>query len=125
MKITHYAIVLLVVLLTSGAAYRFGIKVTNDAYSEGHAATQAMLSFNHLLRYEELSDCLSNGKSKEAALKLKMSIISEKELIAEFLQTHNNDKINKYISIRYPQGIESLEKFKSSRGSSWNEPACK
>jgi hypothetical protein len=125
MKKTHYAIILLLILLTSGAAYRFGIKVTKDAYSEGLEATQAMLSFKNLLRYEELSDCLSNGKSKEAVLKLKMSIISEKELIAEFLQTHNNDDINKYISIRYPQGIESLEKFKSSRGSSWNEPACK
>lgn len=125
MKKKHYIVVFIILLSVGGTAYLFGVKVKKDAISEGFAATQAMLAFNHLKRYEELSDCLLNQKPEAAALKLKMSIVNEKELIAEFLQSYNNAKINKYITIRYPQGIESLKNFKSNRGSRWSEPTCK
>lgn len=104
MKKKHYIVIFILLLLVGGATYRLGIKVTKDAFSDGLASTQAMLAFNHLKRYEELSDCLSNKKIEAAALKLNMSIVNEKELIAEFLQSHNDAELNEYITIRYPQG---------------------
>lgn len=125
MKKSNYIIFTIIVLLASASAYRFGIKVTKDAFTDEYAAVQAMLAFNHLQRYEELSDCLANGMPDETAQKLQMSIINEKELVAKFLRSHNSTRINKYISIRYPQGIESLRSYKSDRGSRWSEPSCK
>jgi hypothetical protein len=124
MRTRHYGIVIIIVLVASAASYRFGIKVMKDASVEVLASTQAMHSFNHLRRYEELSDCLSKGMDKEAAEKLRMSVINEKEYISEFLNAHDDAWLNKYITIRYPRGIDSLKTFKSGRGASWSEPAC-
>lgn len=125
MKKGTIIITTVIILVASAAAYRFGIKVTTNEYSKQLEETQAMLAFNHLKRYEELLKCLENNKPSETTEKLKMSIISEKELIAEFLNKNNSEKINKYISIRYSKPIESLKSFKSNRGSRWSEPNCK
>jgi len=124
MKIAN--IVFLVVLIVASAiAYRFGINVTTNHYSKELDETQAMLAFNHLIRYEEILKCLNDNKSSLAVKKVNMSIISEKELVAEFLNSHESERINKYISTRYNEPLEVLKSYKSNRGSRWSEPTCK
>lgn len=115
----------MVTLILTASAYRFGIKITSEAYSNALNETQAMLAFNHMQRYEELLECLKNKKTSEASEKLQMSIISEKELISEFLSENNSEKINEYITIRYKKPIEILKNYKSTRGKSWSETSCK
>lgn len=125
MKSRHYIVFALVILAFSIGSYLFGIRVFRDAAVVGLNETQVMLAFNHLRRYEELHRCLMGPSTEAVKTKLEMSIISEKELIAKFLKTNDSEKINEYISLRYKDGIDSLKEFKSSRGSHWNEPACK
>ena len=43
------------------ASFLMGTKLTRDAFSAELMATQAMLSFNHLQRYEEISKCLEKA----------------------------------------------------------------
>ena len=116
---------LVLTLILIASAYRFGIKVTSEAYSNALSENKTMLAFNHMKRYEELLECLKNKKTSEAAEKLRMSIINEKELIAEFLTEKESKSINEYISIRYKEPIENLKNYKSNRGKSWIEPSCK
>ena len=125
MKKKHIAIFGILLLLVSAASYRFGIKVTKTAWNKNYASVQAMLAFNHLKKYESLSECLNNGKYDVAIKKIENSIITEKELISKFLQTYNDAMMNEYISIRYPQGIESLRNFKSNREGRWTVAGCK
>lgn len=120
----HYYVAFFALLLVGAIAYRLGIEVTKIAWSDSLASTQAMLNFNHLKEYEQLSECLSKGMTEEAALKLEMSIITQKELISEHLRTSDDQRLIRYISIRYPQGIENLRDFKSNRGDRWTEPSC-
>ena len=111
-------------LVSCLASYRFGIYLSQKAYAKGLQETQAILSFNHMNRYEELVSCLENGKHAEAKGKLKQSIITQKELLASFLNSVESERVNEYISLRSKESLESLKKFESMRGSSWNDPPC-
>ena len=111
-------------LVFSLGSYQFGAKAFREAAVVGLKETQAMLAFNHLRRYQEIQDCLNGAKIEEAIIKLEMSIISEKELVAKFLRTNDSEMINEYISTRYKEGTGSLKNYESGRGSNWSEPAC-
>ena len=124
MKKLGYIITGVIIVGAVAVAYRTGIKVTTLAYSDQLNDMQAILAFNHLQRYEELLACLEREKSEDAKVKLEMSIISEKERIARFLVEQNSDRVNEYITLRYPDGLESLKSFESDRGSRWEEPGC-
>jgi len=123
-KISGKIIVGAALLVAIASAYRIGIKVTTDAYSKQLSGTQTILAFNHLQRYEELLRCANKEKYEAVQTKLEMSIISQKELIANHLKAHDLERVNKYISIRYPNGVESLKTFRSNRGNRWEEPTC-
>ena len=117
MKGIHYIIIVSIILLVSFSSYKLGMNSEYDSRQASLDAVQSMLAFNHLLQYEELYDCLSTGNTEQVLRKLEMAIISEKELISNFLKWNNNPMVNDYITIRYPQGIESLKNFKSNRES--------
>ena len=124
MKSRHYIIFALIVLVFSLGSYQFGAKAFREAAAVGLKETQAMLAFNHFRRYQEIQNCLNGEKIEEAIIKLEMSIVSEKELVAKFLRTNDSEWINEYISTRYKDGISSLKNYESGRGSNWSEPAC-
>lgn len=106
------------------ASYRFGIIVAQQAYGNGVQETQAMLSFNHLMRYQELANCMERGKFEETTEKLRHSVISERELLADLLKSVSSSQLDKYIEIRSDESLAALRDYKSDRGDRWSEPAC-
>jgi len=125
MKKKSAIITLAITLVLVLASYRFGIKVTTEEYSNALGETQAILAFNHMQRYKKILKCLNNKKPSEAAEKLKMDIVTEKELIANYLSENESESVSKYISLRTKETLEDLKNFKSNRGQSWREPSCK
>lgn len=103
-------------------SYRFGIKLAQDSYGNGIIETQAILALNHLNRYEELAKCMKNGKFSEASEKLQHSAITERELLADLLNSVNSAHLSNYIEIRSNQSVEELKKYKSNRNDRWVEP---
>ncbi len=87
------------------ASYRVGIEATKDEWAESLESVQAMLAFNRLRQYQTLSTCSAHDHVVEALEILKMSTITQKELIAGFLQTHESGPTVDYLSLRYPEGI--------------------
>ena len=120
------AIILCSVIFVVGSlsSYRFGIYVSQKAYSQGLKETQAILAFNHMKRYGKLASCIENGKYSEANEKLRQSIITERILLAKYLNSINSEHLNEYIRIRSKESLESFKHFKSNRGSNWSEPSC-
>ena len=120
------AIIICFVIFVVGSlsSYRFGIYLSQKAYSQGLKETQAILAFNHMKRYGELAFCIENEKYSEANEKLRQSIITERELLASFLNSIKSDHLNEYIRTRSKESLESFKRFKSNRGSNWSEPSC-
>ncbi len=125
MNIRNYLMGAAVLVCVGLLSFRAGVELTRDAYGDGIYSVQAMLSLNHLNRYEEIHGCLSGGNPNAALNKLEMSIVSEKELIAEYLHSPAREaETAQYISARYPEGVEGLESFESNRGTNWSEAEC-
>ncbi|MEZ5572275.1 MAG: hypothetical protein R3E64_09640 [Halioglobus sp.] len=105
-------------------AFRAGVYYTMSGMSNELLATQAMLSFNHLERYEEISTCLNLKLYEEAGEKIEHSIINERELLADLLTSINSDWLTEYIDQRSAESIESFKVYKSQRVREWREPSC-
>jgi hypothetical protein len=88
------------------------------------ASGQAMLWFNHLLRFRELESDLTKGCSTEALEKVKITIAEEMRLLSSFYKEHNNTWVNKYIADRDSTLLAQLDTYKSPYGNSWTEPQC-
>jgi hypothetical protein len=114
----------LVVALGSFALGAMSQHRRNEQINVDLAAGQAMLWFNHLLRFRELESDLTKGCSAEALEKVKISIAEEMRLLSSFYHEHNNTWLNKYISDRDPKLLAQLATFKSPYGNSWTEPQC-
>jgi len=112
-------------LVGSLSSYRLGVYLSQKAIQDELTATQAMLAFNHLQRYDELAECVRNTRYAAALSKLEHSVISERELLADLLNSTKNEWLYEYISKRSKESIESFRSYKSSRGDRWNEPSCK
>lgn len=106
------------------ASYRFGIKLAQESNRNGILEAQAILSLNQLNRYEELAKCMKNGKFSEAAEKLQHSAISERELLADLLNSVSSTRLSNYIEVRSNQSVEELKNYKSSRNNRWVEQTC-
>jgi hypothetical protein len=120
------AIILCSVIFVVGSlsSYRFGIYLSQKAYSQGLEETQAILAFNRMKLYRELISCIENGKYSEANEILRQSIITQRELLARFLNSIESEHLNEYIKTRSKESLESFRHFKSNRGSNWSEPSC-
>jgi hypothetical protein len=126
MPMSKKAIILCSVIFVVGSlsSYRFGIYLSQKAYSQGLKETQAILAFNRMKLYRKLTSCIENGKYSEANEKLRQSIITQRELLARFLNSMESEHLNEYIKIRSKENLESFKHFKSNRGSNWSEPSC-
>lgn len=119
------AIFVVIFMIGCLSSYRFGIHLSHKAFGDDLLEVQAMLSFNHLQSYEEISVCLEKGLSIEAKGKTNHAVISERELLAGFLSSIKSTRLNEYISIRTNESLESLKGYKYERGSRWTVPSCK
>ncbi len=124
MKKKSLAIFTALILTSSLASYMFGIKVTTETYSKELDAVQTILAFNHLKTYQKILKCNENNNTNAVSQNLKMNIISEKELIANYLNQRNIEHVNEYISLRHSKQISELKNYKSNRASRWSEPSC-
>jgi len=87
--------------------------------------SQAMLAFNHMVRYRELESDLSKSCYSEALEKAKISKDIELSVLADILKKHPDASFSQYFSDREPNLVEQLKTFKSAYGNSWKEPQCK
>ncbi len=119
--------ILVSILFVAGclASYRIGIHLTQGAYSDGVEEIQAMQSFRHMKRYEEIAACMEQQKHKEAKIKIANAVITEHEVLASHLKNGSSPELTTYIEARYHVSIDDLRNYKSSRGRSWSEPKCK
>ena len=124
-KIVLSAGVGVLILVTAVVSFRFGVMTEHNKTNSQLAAVQAMLAFNHSLRYQELESDLSRGCVNEALEKSKISRDLELKLVSSFMAEYPSTSLNKYISDRDPSLLEKLISFKSAYGDSWTEPTCK
>jgi len=110
--------------LTAIGSFMLGAKTNRAEPAAGVAAVQAVLGFNHLLRYRELEADLSKGCSSEALEKVRISIDQETRLLSSYYAEHNSPSVSEYISKRDPTLLTQLKGFKSKYGDSWSEPQC-
>ncbi len=125
-KMKNLRIVILVLgfIICIASAYRFGIEVTEDAWAQSLESVQAMLAFNHLKQFQEISECITNGKVEAAHQRIKMAIITEKELVSGYLKSHESGQAVDYIERRYKGNISNLREYQSNRGVSYTVPSC-
>ena len=126
MHMSMKAIATLLFVFIAGCltSYRFGIKIAQDSYGNEILEAQAILAFNHLNRYEELAKCMINGRFSEVSEKLQHSTITQRELLADLLNSVSSTRLSNYIEVRSNQSFEELKNYKSSRNDRWVEPAC-
>lgn len=124
MKYRNIMITSVLALGGSYLSYQLGSYSAIRGMSNEIQATQAMLSFNHLKHYEEISVCFSKGLYQEAEEKVSSFAVNERELLAELLQTTESEWLTSYIQVRSNESIDSLMHFKSTRGHSWIVPSC-
>lgn len=124
MKKFGVAAFLAVVVLGLLAAYRYGIVVAQQGAGGALTEVQLMLAFNHMKQYQEIHHCLERGKAQEAQDKLAHAVVTQRELVAQFLSSTESPRALGYIAERTEGRLEDLRNFKSLRGSSWSVPAC-
>ena len=124
-KVLLRIVVIFVLLAIVLGAFVLGQNTQRERFAAELDATQAMLMFNHLLRYREIERDLSKGCASEALEKTKISIDRELKLLSSIEKSNSITWINKYISDRDPELLNQLKTFKSQYGESWTEPICK
>ncbi len=96
----------------------------NQSIAHDLAAVQAMLSFNHLLRFRELEADLTKGCTNEALAKVHVSVAQEMLLLSSFYQRHSDPEFNKYVTDRDPALFAQLKTYASPDTQAWKEPKC-
>ena len=110
--------------LTATVSFMLGTKTNRAENAVGIASVQAVLGFNHLLRYRVLEADLSKGCASEALAKVRISIDQETRLLSSYYSEHNSPSVSEYIAKRDPTLLTQLKGFKSKYGDSWSEPQC-
>ena len=107
----------LVSYVTANALYTnqlaaFGVKL--DEFQAGFA-------LNHMEKYREIENELSNGNYKEAQEKAKLSKDLELSLLAGILRDHPSSSISKLISDRDAKLTDQLKSYKSPFEVPWSK----
>ncbi len=114
-------VVLVIVAYALGAMSQYK---RNQSIEHEMTAVQAMLSFNHLLRFRELEADLTKGCTNEALAKVHFSVAQEMLLLSSFYQRHNDPEFNKYVTDRDPALLAQLKAYAGPDTQAWKEPKC-
>ena len=106
-------------------SFWLGGYVTKDVLKTCSSDPQAMIAFNRIGDYTKIKSCLDNEKYDATSILIKNYLISQRELLADHLNTGVSPKMTEYIKIRTNEGIAAHKAYKSNRGNSWTVPSCK
>lgn len=85
---------------------------------------QAIISINHMERYQELQEYLSRGCDKESLKKAEIAVNTEMYVIASLIERDTDGSINEYIEERDPELLSRIKEGMGELGESWEEPKC-
>ncbi len=106
-------------------SFLIGGYVTKDVLRTASSDPQAMIAFNRIGDYTKIKGCLDNKKYDATSILIENYLISQRELLADHLNSGVSPKMMEYIKIRTKEGISAHKSYKSNRGNSWTVPSCK
>lgn len=114
----------ILILLTAIGSFGFGVKTERRQLNKVLYSTQAMLWFNHLLKFREIEGLLARGCRAEGLEATRIEIDQEMQLLSEFHRNSGDTSIDKYISDRDPKLLSELDTFKGKYVGTWANPTC-
>ena len=100
MNIAKKVTILILFIAGCIGSFIFGGSITKETFSNQLSVTQAMLAFNNINRFEHMHTCVEQEQYAKLKLRLENSLISERLLLAEFLNSLDDEWLNAYITTR-------------------------
>lgn len=123
-KILLLILLALLFLMTGLGSFVLGSRNQQKQLAIQLDTAQAMLSFNHLMRFREIEADLTKDCTREALERTRIAIDRELVLLSSLEKKNGNTWVRKYISDRDPKLLTQLKNFESRYGNSWKEPEC-
>ena len=116
-------------IVTSFIVVSFVSLMIGSYYSSSHLSdeferAQASLSFGQLTTLRKIKSDFSNKCEQQVLERLTHAIDEEKMLIAEYIQSTDDEKLQEYISLRDPELLESLVSYRIDWDKKWTIAGC-